>query len=106
MIGDGSRSSQSTPPAAAQKAGDTIYIGTAGVTGVYYPAGGGICRVVNQSRSQHGITCSMESTQGSIANIEALRAGELDMAIVQKWRARPSPPRFTEAPRATTAKPG
>ena len=71
VSGDGSPASQSAPPAAAQKAADTIYIGTAGVTGVYYPAGGGICRVVNKSRSRHGITCSMESTEGSIANIEA-----------------------------------
>lgn len=87
VSGDGSPASQSAPPAAAQKAADTIYIGTAGVTGVYYPAGGGICRVVNKSRSRHGITCSMESTEGSIANIEALRAGELDMAIVQSdWQ--------------------
>lgn len=78
---------QSVPPAATQKAADTIYIGTAGVTGVYYPAGGAICRLVNKGRSQHGTTCAMESTEGSIANIEALRTGELDMAIVQSdWQ--------------------
>jgi uncharacterized protein len=82
-----SPASRSAPPAAAQKATDTIYIGTAGVTGVYYPAGGAICRVVNKSRSQHGVTCAMESTEGSIANIEAMHAGELDMAIVQSdWQ--------------------
>jgi uncharacterized protein len=77
-----------TPPAAtAQKAANTIYIGTAGVTGVYYPAGGAICRMVNKSRKQAGVTCAMESTEGSIANIEALRAGDLDMAIVQSdWQ--------------------
>ena len=57
------------------------------MTGVYYPAGGAICRMVNRSRSQHGMTCAMESTEGSIANIEAMRAGELDMAIVQSdWQ--------------------
>jgi TRAP transporter TAXI family solute receptor len=78
---------QAPSPEAAQKAANTIYIGTAGVTGVYYPAGGGICRVVNKSRSQHGVNCAMESTEGSIANIEAMRAGELDMAIVQSdWQ--------------------
>ncbi len=45
-------SDQSPPSAAAQKAADTIYIGTGGVTGVYYPTGGGICRLYNrESRS-------------------------------------------------------
>jgi TRAP transporter TAXI family solute receptor len=78
---------EAAPPAAPQKAANTIYIGTAGVTGVYYPAGGAICRLVNRSRAQRGITCSVESTEGSIANIEALRASELDMAIVQSdWQ--------------------
>ena len=88
--GDGgppASSEQASPSAAAQKATDAIYIGTGGVTGVYYPAGGGICRMVNRSRSQQSVTCSIESTEGSIANIEALRAGEFDMAIVQSdWQ--------------------
>jgi TRAP transporter TAXI family solute receptor len=76
-----------TAPPAATKAADTIYLGTAGVTGVYYPAGGAICRMVNKSRSQHGMTCAMESTEGSIANLEALRAGEIDLALVQSdWQ--------------------
>jgi uncharacterized protein len=85
--GSSDSSGQTPPAAAAQKAPDTIYIGTGGVTGVYYPAGGGICRVVNRSRSEHGVNCSIESTEGSIANIEALRAGEFNMAIVQSdWQ--------------------
>jgi TRAP transporter TAXI family solute receptor len=81
----------SGPPASqgeiAQKAADTIYIGSAGVTGVYYPTGGAICRLVNRSRALQGVTCAVESTAGSIDNIEALRAGEFDMAIVQSdWQ--------------------
>jgi hypothetical protein len=76
-------SDRAAPPAVAQKAADTIYIGTGAVTGVYYPAGGGICRMVNRSRGEHGMNCAIESTEGSIANIEGLRAGEFDMAIVQ-----------------------
>jgi TRAP transporter TAXI family solute receptor len=73
------------PPAAtAGKSPNTIYIGTAGVTGVYYPAGGAICRLVNKTgERQGGPRCSMESTEGSVANVEALRAGDLDMAIIQ-----------------------
>ena len=43
-----------------------ISIGTGGVTGVYYPTGGAICRLVNKNRKEHGIRCSAESTGGSI----------------------------------------
>ena len=60
-----------------------ITIGTGGVTGVYYPAGGAICRLVNKDRSEHGIRCSVESTGGSVYNINTMRAGELDMGVVQ-----------------------
>jgi hypothetical protein len=76
-------SGQAAPPVAPQRAADTIYIGTGVVTGVYYPAGGGICRMVNRSRGEHGMSCAIESTEGSVANIEGLRAGEFDMVIVQ-----------------------
>jgi uncharacterized protein len=60
-----------------------ITIGTGGVTGVYYPAGGAICRLVNKDRSEHGISCSVESTGGSVYNVNTMRAGELDMGVVQ-----------------------
>ncbi|MCK5495740.1 MAG: C4-dicarboxylate ABC transporter substrate-binding protein, partial [Hyphomicrobiaceae bacterium] len=46
-----------------------VSIGTGGVTGVYYPTGGAICRLVNKNRKTHGIRCSVESTGGSIYNI-------------------------------------
>ena len=60
-----------------------VSIGTGGVTGVYYPAGGAICRLVNKNRKEHGIRCSVESTAGSIYNLNALRQGELEFGIVQ-----------------------
>lgn len=60
-----------------------ISIGTGGVTGVYYPAGGAICRLVNQHRKQHGLRCSVESTGGSIDNINSIRTGELDFGVAQ-----------------------
>ena len=69
---------------AAQK---FISIGTGGVTGVYYPTGGAICRLVNQGRKEHGIRCSAESTGGSIYNINTIRAGELEFGVAQSdWQ--------------------
>lgn len=61
----------------------TVTIGTAGVTGVYYPAGGAICRLVNRGRKEHGIRCSVESTGGSINNLEAVHNGDLELGVVQ-----------------------
>lgn len=64
-----------------------ISIGTGGVTGVYYPAGGAICRLVNRDRATHGIRCGVESTGGSIFNINAIRAGELEFGVAQSdWQ--------------------
>lgn len=60
-----------------------ITIGTGGVTGTYYPTGGAICRLVNQVKKVSGIKCSVESTAGSIYNIETIKKGELDFGIVQ-----------------------
>ena len=60
-----------------------ITIGTGGVTGVYYPTGGAICRLVNQGREDHGIRCSAESTEGSVFNLNSIRTGELDFGVVQ-----------------------
>ncbi len=69
--------------AASASANEFISIGTGGVTGVYYPAGGAICRLVNANRSEHGIRCGVESTGGSVFNTNTIRDGELDFGIVQ-----------------------
>ncbi len=64
-----------------------INIATGGVDGVYWPAGGAICRLVNINRKDHGIRCSAESTSGSVANLNSLREGTTDFAIVQSdWQ--------------------
>lgn len=70
------------------KAADTfISIGTGGVTGVYYPTNGAICRLVNKMRKETGIRCSAESTGGSIYNINTIRGGELEFGVAQSdWQ--------------------
>ncbi|MDT8419211.1 MAG: TAXI family TRAP transporter solute-binding subunit [Desulfuromonadales bacterium] len=71
----------------AQAANQFVTIGTGGVTGVYYPTGGAICRLVNKTRKEHGIRCSVESTGGSVYNLNTIAAGELDMGVAQSdWQ--------------------
>ena len=70
-------------PAVPAVADQFITIGTGGVTGVYYPTGGAICRLVNKNRKEHGIRCSVESTGGSVYNTRTIRQGELDFGVVQ-----------------------
>jgi TRAP transporter TAXI family solute receptor len=68
-------------------AAEFVTIGTGGVTGVYYPTGVNICRLVNRDSKKHGIRCSAESTGGSVYNINTIRAGELDMGVAQSdWQ--------------------
>jgi TRAP transporter TAXI family solute receptor len=72
--------SLSAPAAAQQK---FVTIGTGGVTGVYYAVGGAVCRLMNKSRAQTGLRCSVESTGGSVFNVNAIRSGELDFGLAQ-----------------------
>ncbi len=60
-----------------------VVLGTGGVTGVYYPVGGAICRLMNASRQFHGVRCLVESTGGSLDNVRRLLEGEQDFGIVQ-----------------------
>lgn len=64
-----------------------VTIGTGGVTGVYYPTGGAIARLVNKGKKEHGIRASVESTGGSTYNLNAIASGELEMGVAQSdWQ--------------------
>ncbi len=69
-----------TPAVAQQK---FVTIGTGGVTGVYYAVGGAVCRLMNKDRAKTGLRCSVESTGGSVFNVNAIKSGELDFGLSQ-----------------------
>ncbi len=63
-----------------------VTIGTGGITGVYYPTGGAICRIVNKKRKVYGLRCTVESTGGSVFNVNAIMADDLEFGVVQSDR--------------------
>jgi TRAP transporter TAXI family solute receptor len=78
---------QSVTPVRDVGAKKFVTIGTGGVTGVYYPAGGAICRLVKRGALEHNIRCAVEPTDGSVYNIVAIRNGDLDLGIAQSdWQ--------------------
>lgn len=71
----------------AQAKDKFVTIGTGGQTGVYYVVGQSICSLVNRGTATHGIKCTAPSTGGSVANINSIRAGEMDMGVAQSdWQ--------------------
>ncbi len=58
-----------------------LNIGTGGTAGTYYPLGGAMAEILNKAIP--GMNASAQSTGASVANINMLKAGDVDMAIVQ-----------------------
>jgi len=71
----------------AQAEDKFVTIGTGGQTGVYYVVGQSVCKLVNRGQKEHGIKCTAPSTGGSVANLNAIRAGGQDMGVAQSdWQ--------------------
>jgi uncharacterized protein len=73
-------------PADVQAKTTFVTIGTGGITGVYYPTGGAIAKMVNAKRDEYGIRATVESTGGSAFNINAVMAGDLEFGVAQSDR--------------------
>lgn len=71
---------------AAQAAKRFVTIGTGGVTGVYYPVGKAIAKLVNADAAKNGLRVTVESTGGSVFNINAVLGGDLDFGVAQSDR--------------------
>ena len=70
--------------AGAAMAKDTfVTIGTGGITGIYYPTGGALAKIINAKRSTYHVRASVESTGGSKFNINAISTGDMDFGIAQ-----------------------
>ncbi|MFN2348130.1 MAG: TAXI family TRAP transporter solute-binding subunit [Thioalkalivibrio sp.] len=77
-----------------------VTIGTGGVTGVYYPTGQNICRLMNRDQDSHGMRCNAESTGGSVFNLNSIREKEMNLGVVQsdwQYHAYRGSDRFAEA---------
>jgi len=70
---------------AAQASDDqeTVTIATGRVGGLYHPVGGAICKLADENLAEHGVSCTVDITGGSIPNIKDLRKGNVDLALVQ-----------------------
>ena len=69
-----------------------VTIGTGGITGVYYPTGGAIAKIVNAKKDKYDIRATVESTGASVFNINAIMAGDLEFGIGKASPRRISAP--------------
>lgn len=60
-----------------------VTIGTSGSTEVYYFTGDAIASFVNKKEDIYSIRCKVASTGGSVNNVNAIMAGDLEFGIVQ-----------------------
>ena len=60
-----------------------LRLGTGAVTGAYFPVGGALCQIFNARRNADDPLCVALASGGSKDNLEALRAGDIELALVQ-----------------------
>lgn len=63
-----------------------VTIGTGGITGVYFPVGKAIAKLVNAQSKLYGLRVTVESTGGSVFNINAVLNGDMDLGVAQSDR--------------------
>lgn len=86
FIGCGPSEKEKAKTAETTKQVSYVTIGTGGITGVYYPTGGAIAKMINNKRDEYGIRATVESTGGSVFNVNAVMSGDLEFGVVQSDR--------------------
>ncbi|MCB0327025.1 MAG: TAXI family TRAP transporter solute-binding subunit [Bdellovibrionales bacterium] len=79
-------------------------IGTGGLTGVYYPTGASMCSMIDKNAlGSKNIQCNVQSTAGSVYNLNAIHSKEIEFGIVQSdmvfraWEGlEPFPEKYSE----------
>jgi len=60
-----------------------VTVGSGDITGVYYPTGLTIAKMINEKRHEYGLRAAVESTRGSVFNLNAIIAGYLEFGLAQ-----------------------
>jgi TRAP transporter TAXI family solute receptor len=63
-----------------------VTIGTGGITDVYYLTGGAISNIVNKKSKQYYLKVTVQPTDGSVSNVNAVMAGDLEFGLVRSDR--------------------
>ena len=70
-------------PAMLQAETAFVTIGSGDFTGVYFPTGLTIAKMINKKHNQLGIRATVKSTRGSVFNLNAIMAGYLEFGLAQ-----------------------
>ena len=63
-----------------------VAIGTGSPTGVYYQVGNALVKVLGETSDAHSIDLSVQTTDGSVYNINALISGDIQFGVAQSDR--------------------
>ncbi len=63
-----------------------VTIGTGAITGLYHPTGNAIAKLINTKRQEYSIRITVETTSGSVFNVNAIMRGDMEFGLVQSDR--------------------
>lgn len=72
-----------TVPFSAWAKTTVFKIATGDYMGRYYPTAGAIAEIINNKQEEYGFRCIAKPTSGSVFNINAIMAGDMEFGIVQ-----------------------
>ena len=72
-----------TVPFSAWAKTTVFKIATGDYMGRYYPTAGAVAEIINNKQEEYGFRCTAKPTSGSVFNINAIMAGDMEFGIVQ-----------------------